>query len=251
MRCLSELLENGYVRSQTEFAEALGMKPQALSEIKKGRRNVTLTMLEKAVAIFHFNPCFLLWGEGARFLEPEEMAGLRILPVVIGEDGEERILHVPVPAQAGYANGLLEVEHIRDLPTFSLPDDVFKSGTHRCFDVAGDSMEPTLYRGDRVVCSFLEPDQWSEGIRDGEVYVVVTYQDVLVKRLINLIQHNQCIELRSDNGAYKTITLPVAEVKELWRVRMKMSSMLSREPSELERIEAQLRELKTILLNGK
>ncbi len=248
LHCLGELLNNGGVKSQTEFAELLGIQAQAISEIKRGRRNVTLGMLEKAVEVFRFNPCFLFWGEGAPFLQPEEMAGLRILSVVINEDGEERILHVPVPAQAGYASGMLETEYIRELPTFTLPDETFKMGTHRCFDVAGDSMEPTLYRGDRVVCSFLEPDAWKEGIKDGDVYVIVTYRDVLVKRVVNLIAHNGSLELRSDNAVYKPITLPVVEVKELWRVRLKMSSVLSQQISDLERIEQQLQELKHLIL---
>ncbi len=254
LQCLQELKANKVVKTNREFARRLGVSEQSLSEINRKRRNITLNLLEKAVEVFHFNPHFLLWGQGALFLPPEDMVGLRILPILVGESGEERILHVPVPAQAGYASGILEGDRLGELPSFTLPDETFKAGTHRCFDVAGDSMEPTLFQGDRVVCSFLEPDQWADGIKDRHIYVVVTYADVLVKRLINLIAHNRSIELRSDNPAYRPLTLPVTEVKEIWQVRLKMSASLEPPASDLQQLQQELQELKRmvgVLLEGR
>ncbi len=247
LTCLSELKANGAVKTNREFAGKVGVSEQSLSEINRRRRNITLHLLQKAVEVFHFNPHYLLWGQGSLFLSPEEMVGLRILPILVGEDGDERILHVPIPAQAGYASGILEGDRLGELPSFTLPDEAFKAGTHRCFDVAGESMEPTLNQGDRVICSFLEPDQWEDGIKDYHIYVVVTYSDVLVKRLINLISHNHSIELRSDNPGYRPLTLPLTEVKEIWQVRLKMSASLDPPTSEWQQLQEQLQELKSMV----
>jgi hypothetical protein len=83
---------------------------------------------------------------------------------------------------------------VQDLPTYSLPDYKYKVGTHRSFDVPGDSMEPTLFEGDKVVCSFLEPTLWESGIKDNYAYIIVTRSDVAIRRVRNFISENKELE---------------------------------------------------------
>ena len=136
--------------------------PQSLSEIVKGRRDVTIEVLRKAVEVYDLNPVYLVTGKGNMFGGGDEDKNFRLLTIVTDSDEDERIVHVPVPAQAGYASEMMDPSFISELPTFTLPDYRYKSGTHRSFDVSGDSMEPTLFEGDKVICSF--PGAESVGI---------------------------------------------------------------------------------------
>jgi phage repressor protein C with HTH and peptisase S24 domain len=249
IKCLEKLREDNRVRSSRQFAMSLDYLPQSLSEILKGRRDVTIDLIRRAAEVYRVNPAYLFLGEGAMFLSDEDQSGFRMLTVITDIQNEERILHVPEPAQAGYAGEYVQPEMIRDLPSFTLPDFKYKNQTHRSFDVAGDSMEPTLFEGDKVVCSFLEPSLWETGIKNHYVYVVVTRRDVFVKRLVNNIVADRSLELHSDNEFYKAFTIPLGDVREIWYARVKISPFLPSPQKMLERTYSELKELRQIILD--
>lgn len=227
IKCHNKLREDGKVRSSRQFALSLDYLPQSLSEILKGRRDATIELVRKAVEVYGFNPVYLFSGEGTMFMTGEENRGFRLLTVVTDESNDERIVHVPVPAQAGYAGEVLDQEFFGELPTYTLPDYKYKSGTHRSFDVQGDSMEPTLFEGDKVICNFVDPSNWDAALKDNYVYVVVTRGDVVVKRLFNhLGEKPRSLELRSDNEFYEPYQVEVGDVREIWYVRAKISPFL-------------------------
>ncbi len=227
IKCHNKLRENKTVKSSRQFAVDIDYLPQSLSEILKGRRDVTIEVLRKSIELFKFNPVFLFTGEGSMFLtEDEDNRGLRVLTVVTDTSQEERIVHVPVPAQTSYASELSNPKFIQNLPSFTLPDYKYKVGTHRSFDAAGDSMEPTLFEGDKTVCSYIEPSLWESGIKDGYVYVVVTQDDIVIRRVYNHLKVNKLIEIHSDNQFYEPYTIPLSMIREIWYVRAKISPFL-------------------------
>ncbi len=226
VKCHNVLKEENRVRSSRQFALSLEYLPQSLSEILKGRRDVTIELLRKAVKKYKINPVYIFTGEGPMFMSEGGDDNFRVLSIVTNSEDDERIVHVPVPAQAGYAMDMSDPTFIQELPTFSLPDYKYKVGTHRAFDVSGDSMEPTLFEGDKVVCSYLEPTLWETSIKDSYVYVVVTRADVLVKRVQNHIKDGQHLELHSDNSYYEPYVINLGDIREIWYVRAKISPFL-------------------------
>jgi hypothetical protein len=178
------------------------------------------------------------------FLTDEDQTGFRLLTIVKGAEERERIIHVPEPAQAGYAGDKTDLDFMGELPTYSLPDFKYQTETHRSFDVAGDSMEPTLFEGDKVVCSFIEPRRWDSLIKDNYVYVIVTRGDVLVKRLVNKIRIDRTLELHSDNDFYKPFAIPIGDIREIWYARVKISPFLPSPQKILEMTYSELKELR-------
>ncbi len=226
IKCHNKLKEEGTVRSSRQFALSLEYLPQSLSEILKGRRDVTIELLRKSVEKYKINPVYIYTGEGPMFMSEEDHKSFRVLTIVTNSYDDERIVHVPVPAQAGYASELADPTFIQDLPTFTLPDYKYKVGTHRSFDVSGDSMEPTLFEGDKVICSFLEPTLWETSIKDNFCYVIVTRGDILIKRIHNQIKDNKQLTLISDNNYYEPYPVSIGDVREIWYVRAKISPFL-------------------------
>lgn len=226
IKCHDFLKEKNHVRSSRQFALSLDYLPQSLSEILKGRRDVTIELLRKAVEKYKINPVYIYTGEGPMFMTEEGHSHFRVLTIVSDNEEDERIVHVPVPAQAGYASELGDPSFIQDLPTYTLPDYKYKVGTHRSFDVAGDSMEPTLFEGDKVICSFLEPTLWEGAIKNNYVYVIVTRADVVVKRVNNHLKEEKQLELLSDNNFYEDYRLNLGDIREVWYVRAKLSPFL-------------------------
>ena len=249
IKCHNKLREDNRVRSSRQFALSLDYLPQSLSEILKGRRDVTIELLRKAVEKYKINPVYIYTGEGPMFMTEEDHKSFRVLTIVTNAQDDERIVHVPIPAQAGYAAEMTDPTFIQDLPTFTLPDYKYKVGTHRSFDVSGDSMEPTLFEGDKVVCSFLEPTLWESSIKDNYVYVIVTRGDVVVKRVTNRLKQEKYLELISDNSFYEPYRVNIGDVREIWYVRAKVSPFLPSPQNIKNYLRDEVRELKQTINN--
>ena len=233
IECIEALKRDNKVRSARQFALSLDYLPQGLSEMYKGRRDVTIELIRKAAETYHINPAYLFLGTGQPFTGRESVQGMQVLTIVTDRDNNERIVHVPVAAQAGYTQQLADPAFVQDLPTYSLPDDSFQSGSYRSFDISGSSMEPTLYHGDRVVCSFIEPQYWQQAIKNGHVYVIVTPTDVLIKRLTNRLRQDGCIDLISDNAAFRPQQVSGEDIREVWWARLKITPYLNK-PATLD-----------------
>jgi len=226
VKCLKQLKTDKVVRSMRQFAMSVDYLPQSLSEILKERRDVTIELLRKSVAEYKFNPFYIFTGDGPLFMTEEDNQNYRVLTVVTNAGNDEKIVHVPDAAHAGYANQSDNPVFIQELPTFSLPDDKYRNSTHRSFGIAGDGMEPTLFEGDKVVCNFLDPTLWETEIKDNYVYVIVTKADVLIKRVNNHLKEDKQLLLLSDNTFYQPYRIGLGEIKELWYVRAKISPFL-------------------------
>ena len=220
---VKKIVKEGIAKSIRKVSQSLDYLPQSMSEVIKGKRNVPVEVLQKFISLYNINPLFLFVGEGEIFLDENQKYSFKTLTVVTDIENAERIVHVPRPAQAGYAEDLNDIELVRELPTYTLPDLIYQTGTYRSFDVKGDSMEPTIDENDILVCNFIEPALWETAIRDHHVYVIVTRGDVVVKRVINNLRKHKHLELHSDNESFNMYRVMGNEIQEVWYVRTKIS----------------------------
>lgn len=234
IKCHDKLKSEKRIRSSRAFALSLDYLPQSLSEILKGRRDVTIELLRQAINTYKINPVYLFTGDGPMFMTEESNQNFRVLTTITTPEEDELIVHVPLPAQSAYATELSDPSFVESLPAYSLPDYKYKVGTHRSFDVPGNSMEPTLFEGDKVVCAFLEPTLWESGIKDNFAYVIVTRSDVAVKRVKNLLADSKELEVISDNSFYETYRIPQSDLREIWYVRARITPFLP-SPQNIQR----------------
>jgi len=128
---------------------------------------------------------------------------------------------VDTRAAAGYPVHFLEPEFYRELPVFSLPGSAFRNATFRCFQVRGNSMVPTFNHEDWVISRYV--DNWPQNIKNGYVYVVVTTEQVFIKRVLNRVMERNTLVLQSDNEEYDTQEVNALDVLELWYVKARLS----------------------------
>ncbi|MDQ3017130.1 MAG: peptidase S24 [Bacteroidota bacterium] len=228
LTCLDKLVECGKVKSRRHFALTIGYHAQGISEMAGERRDAPLDLIEKAVATFHFNPCFLFTGYGEPFTNGVADDGLRLknLTVITDQKGDERIVHVPFPVQAGYGKLLDDPVFIQELPSYQLPDPQFRSGSYRSFEVSGTSMQPTFRSNDVVIAAFIEPRYWEQAIKNHQLYIIITHEEVIIKRILNRIRSEKLIECISDNPEYESYTIRMNDILEVWKVRMKLTAHL-------------------------
>jgi hypothetical protein len=229
MLCFEDLRKARKIKSARQFSLSLGCLAQNFSEMQHDRRDVTIDLVRRATEEYKFNPVFIFSGEGERFLSETPKTDLQILTIVTDADDNERIVHVPVPAQAGYAaevyERVLEPTVQKKLETFMLPSLRYQRGTFRSFDVAGDSMEPSLYAADQVVGAYMEQDFWYSSLKPGLLCIFVLEKKVLVKRCAATpIKGDDVLILLSDNPAHLPITVKMSAIREIWRVTTRITA---------------------------
>jgi len=224
---------------------SVDFSPQSLNEILRGKRNVTIDLIAQAVDKYKFNAQYLYSGVGEMFLCDEEDSSLE--SSAPSHSCIPTISYVPIAAQAGYGGQVQDVVMQQELPTFTLPGYEYKTGEHRCFDIAGDSMEPSLYSGDKVVCSKVEMESWETKVKSGLVYIIVTVDSLYVKRINNDIKSRRNLELVSDNTFYEPFDVGVSDLREIWQVDMTISSFNASPKSIKNGVYDQVEELKEML----
>jgi phage repressor protein C with HTH and peptisase S24 domain len=209
------LKEEKKVASSRQFALTIDTAPQSLNQVLKGKRDVTVKNVMSLVEKFGVNSEFILAGHGPMFKEE--------LIDHSKNTKEDKIMYVQGAAHAGYFDQFSETVSKDELEFFSVPGYQPTYGQHRCFDVSGESMTPTLKCGDKIICSLVSSDNAYSNLRDNYVYVIVANGDVVVKRVVNNLRSNGTILLKSDNKFFKNTELEGNEIKEIYMVNMTIS----------------------------
>lgn len=173
-------------------------------------------------------------------------SNLRVLASTVDQDNEENIELVSEKAKAGYKSGFADPEYIRVLPTFQLPF-LSKQKKYRTFQISGDSMLP-IPDGSFVTGEYVL--DWNS-IRDGQAYIILTLEDgVVFKVAENKLKEDGKLILHSLNSLYEPYSIPVSEVKEIWKFVNYITSEMpepNQEKEDLARTVKQLkREVETI-----
>jgi len=87
-------------------------------------------------------------------------------------------------------------------------------------------MEPTLFSGDRIICSLVSRDHYYNSLKDNYVYVIISKGDIVVKRVENRIRQEGVLVLNSDNTYYDPYRLEVNDISEIWAVNLKISPFM-------------------------
>jgi transcriptional regulator with XRE-family HTH domain len=231
-------LEKGI--SQEEFGTPIDLSRSAVSQIESGQIYPSLETLDKIVK--HYSTTWDHLTGNLKAVKSVKSSPVRTLVATIDNSGKDNIVMVPVKAQAGYLVGAQQPEYIESLSTFWLPG--LGHGSFRAFEVSGYSMladRQGFFPGDIVIAEFVER---IEEIRDGFVYVLVNnaqeVDNIVLKRCLNYLDKGGVIICKSDNKdpQYPTFPLPVENIKEVWKFKMKITRQAP-EPSGLyERINA-------------
>ncbi|WP_019946777.1 S24 family peptidase [Hymenobacter aerophilus] len=146
--------------------------------------------------------------------------------VTVDDQGRQNMVLVPIPAQAGYTVAYNEAVYLKNLKNYRVPG--FDRGEYRAFEVAGDSMEPTINHRDIVVTSRVDEPRLLEV---GEIYVFVTPESVMLKRIKDRVRaDDEEIILYSDNPHRKPYGMETRDIMEMWRVRGYVSSYMPSAP---------------------
>src|SRR5690606_21749914 len=76
---------------------------------------------------------------------------------------------------------------------------------------------------DILIGAYIEPRYWAQGFREQDAFIIVTNEDVVVKRISNKIASEKHIVCISDNPEFAPYTIDADAIREVWKVRMKIT----------------------------
>jgi hypothetical protein len=207
------------IKGKSDIASKLGTYNHIINSILKGERNITVEQLHKLFDYYGISANFIFGLSNDMYVDDSG----HDIPVRDKNEqlwtGRPNITLVPDRAIAGYALSVNNPQYLADCPRFSIPN---MAGNLLAFEISGNSMEPTITGSDLVIC---EPLERGEPIRDNQVYVVVT--DVVVVKRIQQVKEGtkvRALRLISDNPFYKPYEVILDEVRQILRVKCRLTS---------------------------
>ena len=190
--------------TQIVLAKSVGISQQAVMELESGRAKGTKHTAKFSRALGQ-DAMWIELGEG-RMREPNKAArvaqkAIDTPRVPIAPDDYERIPVFDIRANSKggtlahdaqpIAYAMFALDWLRDLTR----SHVSKLAV---LQVAGDSMEPTLSTGDRVLIDMAQTNLRREGV------YVIGVEDTLVIKRVTMHPKSKRVSLRSDNPRYET-----------------------------------------------
>ena len=199
--------------TQEKFSKKIGIKRSLVGAYEEGRSDPRLSNLLKMCEVFSISLDNILKKDVSTLPEGQylknEDQNVKVLSITVDKIGKENIELINQKASAGYLNSYSDFEFIENLPKFQLPFLNF-SGTHRAFEIKGDSMLP-LTSGSIVIGKFIEDLSF---VKDGKTCVLLTIEDGIIYKRAQVLDNT--IKLISDNKEYDPYAISSYDILEIW-----------------------------------
>lgn len=209
------LLRDKKVSDKRSFAAKLGISPSMVTEISKGRSSVGTSAIQNIVLQFNIDPKWLLTGEGSMLASSSSSSpSSTSIPAAhhAPQGSKAGIPLIPLDAIAGFPADETAATYLESCERYVIPEFQAK-GADFLIRVSGDSMVPLYYSGDLLACHKLTDIRFFQW---GTIYVLETSQGILVKRVQESNEHDDCILCVSENDSvHKPFLLPRDDIRSM------------------------------------
>lgn len=243
--------------TQQDLANQVGISREKLNSHENGKsKNPPLEDLLVISGFFRFSIDALIKVDLSRVGElklRELEAGsdiylsggkIKVLAITVDRQNNENMEVVPIKAKAGYRNGYNDPQFIAELPKFSLPH-LSPKKTYRMFPTEGKSMYPIPEKS-YIITTYIA--DWLN-IKDETLCIVILKndQDFLFKSVINTLEEDNMLILRSLNTEFSDQQVHVSEVLEIWKYHSYVSDKIPELSGSGDMLMKELREIKSTL----
>lgn len=196
------------ISTDIELANYLGISKSTLSNWK-ARNTLDLPLLFSLCEQISID--WLLTGKG-EMLKNSMPKSPEVLIKKVDSNSKEGIPLIPLDAVAGFPATDSSFAYMENCERYIIPEFQDK-GADFIIRVSGDSMIPLYYSGDLIACHKIHDIRFFQW---GTVYVLETSQGVLVKRVMESIEHDDCILCASENDTvHRPFLLPKDDIRSM------------------------------------
>lgn len=207
VECLHTLKSKGVVRSDREFAQSVNFPPQNLSQIVRGKRDVTIELVRASAMKYNLSLDYIFTGSGEVMKDRSVSGHISGVPYsevpFIEESREEQYIHSILDSHVDVGRGL-----------YYLGTDDSKDA--RIFTTKNQGLSPFIEPGAKLVCKRLETGRWDRMVRNHFIYIVVTKEYISVSRVENNLSSDNTITLADGVDVERRISRD--EVLEIWEI---------------------------------
>jgi len=178
------------------------------------------------------NTEWLLLGQGEMLKSPAPVntsalhstyVGTEPRVVAIAEGDNTAAPLYNIHTAANYKGDGLSQESPEPDGIISLPKWLLHNGSYAVFPVVGNSMEPTFYARDYVLCRFLPKPEWDD-LREDAVAVIISESRGLQLKRLTFRMGESYVRCNSDNRQHPYYQLNLEDVLEVWRFEWRITS---------------------------
>jgi phage repressor protein C with HTH and peptisase S24 domain len=253
---------------QRRFAQHIGVASGVIGDIVGQRKSkpgfdITVKILQ---AYPELRAEWLMRGEGEMLKSAESLknnsVSSRPAPVKIhieaDASGNKQAPWINYKAAANYLAGYQSQERYEEVEMFSLPPEIMPGKQpYTAFTVTGESMEPTFFAEDIVLCQQIPQTQWLD-LRNEILAVVVSRTHGIQLKRITVRKELRLLRCRSDNPRSIPFDISLndeedsqSDVLELWSFEWlltKRNDPPSREPlARVANIENEVGDLRYLI----
>jgi phage repressor protein C with HTH and peptisase S24 domain len=228
------LLDTRAQGNKSELGRAAGISGQAVADLIGGKKGgPSFPVLQKMLRSYpDISPNWLIFGEGEMLISSPSSNISAIHSAKTGD--EPRIIAIAegdntaaplynIRTAANYKGDGLSQERPEPDGIISLPKWLLRNGNYAVFPVVGDSMEPTFYARDYVLCRFLPKPEWDD-LREDQVAVIVSESRGLQLKRLTFRMGEGYVRCKSDNRSHPYYQLDLEDVLEVWRFEWRITS---------------------------
>jgi phage repressor protein C with HTH and peptisase S24 domain len=207
--------------SQASFAAKLGLTRELINKIESERIPITKRTIKRVQSFLEaapFSQEVKILGKSATDVKKSTQPYFIERRDLKAQPASYQVPLVAIKAQAGYVRGFEQVDFVNTLDQYSLPPGVNPTGAiWRYFEIDGDSMEPSMSSGDVVLATMVPEEDWND-IKNFNVYIILTEDQLLIKRLYRKSE-KEWVLISDNEEANPQVLIDAEKVKQLWLFR--------------------------------
>ncbi|MBN2830371.1 MAG: helix-turn-helix domain-containing protein [Candidatus Cloacimonetes bacterium] len=195
--------------SQLKLAELLGIKAAAVSQFENGKTNPSIETLLRVADIFGASLHWLLKGEGEQYIATKN-GEFNYVDSPVSFMSEEDTIELPVVGEISAGQPLPCHEDAGESVRINASELSGDPQNYICFRVNGDSMNPDIMHGDKVLIK--KTSDWAYA--EGKVCAVRVEGEITLKKLA-FDKANQSIKLIPLNKEFHDLVLKPDEYSDI------------------------------------
>ena len=193
------------------------LSKQKISNIENGKHEVSLDMLTAFFETYpDVNREYILIGKGNPVVDAQtknESNVVKVSPYL--QDALVKVQYVPIDAMASFVESFYDTAYEIDSYGVMPEEGEVLDSSYMVFQVRGDSMEPTIPDGAKILVRRIDEGLWDSV---SGVVVIVYGKTLSVKRVLkNSLFLDNILTLKADNPKHGQLDIERREIRGMWQ----------------------------------
>lgn len=186
-----------------------------LTNIKRGSQQPSRKTIDLLCEKYNISKLWLYTGDGTPMVGDDEKSPKEVIVNSLGTPVFQNVVYVPVNAAASFVESLYTANYDKEYYGVMPEEGELLDETYTVFQVSGDSMEPTIPNGAKILTKRVEEGYWETA---SGVVVIVYGKTLAVKRILkNGLYMQNVLTLKADNPIHGQLDVERCEIRGMWK----------------------------------